>query len=400
MGDNITPPQQAFNWVADVYGSTEEIKARGQVIVGLMHEDIGHLGIFVSGKVAKKEHAGIVSVLKSVESLPPGLYAMEVVSGKDAGGKPVIEVTFHERRLEEIARRLNRFERADEKAFEAVAAVSDFNQRAYELFAQPLVQSVSNELTAKIGRELHPLRAQRWMFSDLNPWLAWLGPAAQAVRANRKALEPQAPSRCTEAMLSEVLSASLDCYRALRDAASEARFFHVYGNLFALHGGGDSLRGTDAPAAAADPLSLPVVSEALAAIDQGGYAAALTRVAALLASDDAEIPLARIESKRDLVRDYADLLPRLSSDEWRRTRGRQDIIVRYARDRALETLPALLAEPRDRERFHTLLDRLAADPRLLGRVSSASDRAVIAAVRRLLGAPRLRLAAVGRRKGG
>jgi hypothetical protein len=59
-GDNITPPQQAFNWVADVYGSTEEIKARGQVIVGLVHEDIGHLGIFVSGKVAKKEHAQIV----------------------------------------------------------------------------------------------------------------------------------------------------------------------------------------------------------------------------------------------------------------------------------------------------------------------------------------------------
>ena len=73
LGDNITPPQQAFNWVADVYSSTEEIKARGQVIVGLMQEDIGHLGIFVSGKVAKKEHAQIVSVLKSIEALPPGL---------------------------------------------------------------------------------------------------------------------------------------------------------------------------------------------------------------------------------------------------------------------------------------------------------------------------------------
>ena len=78
MGDNITPPQQAFNWVADIYGSTDEIKARGQVIVGLLHEDIGHLGIFVSGKVAKKEHAQIVSVLKSIELLPPGLYAMEI----------------------------------------------------------------------------------------------------------------------------------------------------------------------------------------------------------------------------------------------------------------------------------------------------------------------------------
>ena len=37
-GDNITPPQQALNWIADVYSSTEEIKANGQVIVGLFHE--------------------------------------------------------------------------------------------------------------------------------------------------------------------------------------------------------------------------------------------------------------------------------------------------------------------------------------------------------------------------
>ena len=73
MGDNITPPEQAFNWVADVYGSTEEIKSRGQVIVGLLHKDVGHLGIFVSGAVARKEHAQIVSVMKSIEALPPGL---------------------------------------------------------------------------------------------------------------------------------------------------------------------------------------------------------------------------------------------------------------------------------------------------------------------------------------
>ena len=78
LGDNITPPQQAFNWVADVYGSTEEIKARGQVIVGLMQEEVGHLGIFVSGKVAQKEYTQIVSVMKSIELLAPGLYGMEI----------------------------------------------------------------------------------------------------------------------------------------------------------------------------------------------------------------------------------------------------------------------------------------------------------------------------------
>src|SRR5436853_2048544 len=121
MGDNITPPQQAFNWVADVYGTTDEIKSRGQVIVGLVHQDIGHLGIFVSGKVAKKEHAQIVSVLKSIEVLPPGLYGMQIKERKGEGGGTEYEVEFRERRLEEIASRLNRFERADEKPFEALA---------------------------------------------------------------------------------------------------------------------------------------------------------------------------------------------------------------------------------------------------------------------------------------
>ena len=166
LGDNITPPQQAFNWVADVYGSTEEIKARGQVIVGLMHEDVGHLGIFVSGKVAKKEGAQIASVLKSIEALPPGLYGMRIAETSD-GGKPSYDVSFVELRLEEVAARLNRFKREDEKPFEAVNAVAEFNQRAYELFGRPVVKAFANEYGAKLSRLLHPLRAQRWAFSDL-----------------------------------------------------------------------------------------------------------------------------------------------------------------------------------------------------------------------------------------
>ena len=82
--------------------------------------------------------------------------------------------------------RLNRFERVDEKPFEAVAKLSEFNQSAYELFAQPLVQSLANEAAAEVAREFHPLRVQRWAISDLNPWLAWLPAAADAVKAQRK----------------------------------------------------------------------------------------------------------------------------------------------------------------------------------------------------------------------
>ena len=380
MGDNITPPQQAFNWVADVYGSTDEIKARGQVIVGLLHQNIGHLGIFVSGKVAKKEHAQIVSVLKSVEMLPPGLYGMAIHEHKGKDGKPVYEVDFEERRLEDVVARLNRFERVDEKPFEAVAAISEFNQRAYELFAQPLIQSMSNEMTAKLARQFHPLRFQRWAFSDLNPWLAWLGPAAQAVKAQRAPVAADAPSRKVEAMVSEAVSASLDHYRALRDATSEAQFFQTYGNVFSLYLAEKQLAEDRAAESVAEPRELPFVKEALAAIEEGGYAEALARVGALLARRGAPLPLSRLALKQELAGEYRDLLPDLEPDEWRRVRGEQDIVVRYEPERALAALPILLRDPVDRARLVTLVRKLLADERMRRFEPSSEQLAMVESI--------------------
>jgi hypothetical protein len=161
LGDNITPPQQAFNWVADVYESTDEIKARGQTIVGLLHQDIGHLGIFVSGRVAKKEHTQIVSVLKSIEALPPGLYGMKIIEQPRSDGRPEYTVEFVEHRLEDVTARLNRFGRADEKPFAAAAMMSDFNQRAYDLFISPIVKGFATEPLAKHGQQFHPLQARQ-----------------------------------------------------------------------------------------------------------------------------------------------------------------------------------------------------------------------------------------------
>jgi pimeloyl-ACP methyl ester carboxylesterase len=363
MGDNITPPQQAFNWIADVYGSTDEIKARGQVIVGLLHQDVGHLGIFVSGKVAKKEHAQIVSVLKSIEALPPGLYGMAIHEHKNGNGKVTYEVEFQERELEDVVARLNRFKRADEKPFEAVAEISEFNQRAYELFAQPLVRAMANDYTAKLARQFHSMRAQRWAISDFNPWLAWLGPAAQLVKEQRKALSADAPSRKLERMGSDILSASLDYYRELRDATSEAAFFQTYGNIFSLYLA-DKYAAEEEAEAIGEPRELPVVKEALASIEEGGYPEAITRVAALLARRGEPLPLARFALKQELVEEYGDLLPKLEPHEWRRIRGEQEIIVRYEPEKALETLPKLLADPANRERLVTLMRRLLADERV------------------------------------
>jgi pimeloyl-ACP methyl ester carboxylesterase len=364
LGDNITPPQQAFNWVADVYGSTDEIKARGQVIVGLVHEDIGHLGIFVSGKVAKKEHAQIVSVLKSIEALPPGLYAMRVESDNT--------VSFSERRLEEIIERLNRFKRADEKPFEAVAAVSDFNQRAYELFARPFVQAFASEELAKLGRDFHPLRFQRWILSDRNPWLAWLPAAAGMVKAQRQALGADSPPRKLEKMYAEVTSASLDYYRAVRDALSEAAFFQLYGNVIPL------------PAKAEAPTPKPL---ALPAITAGGYPAALARSAFLLARKGRALPLSRFEMKQQMMKDYAEFLPDLPRDEQRRIRGEQEVIVGREPQKAIDTLPELLAKPEDRERLLVLIERLLADRRVQHAEATAEQKATLARIRGVLAQP-------------
>jgi hypothetical protein len=54
----------------------------------------------------------------------------------------------------------------------------------------------------------------------------------------------------------------------------------------------------------------------------------------------------------------------MEPDEWRRIRGEQDIIVRYEPEKAIATLPKLLAKPGDRERLVTLVRRLLADERM------------------------------------
>jgi hypothetical protein len=345
-----------------------------------MQEEVGHLGIFVAGKVAQKEYTQIVSVMKSIELLAPGLYGMEIRERK-SDARVDCDVEFHEYRLEEVVARLNRHQRLDEKPFEAVAAVSDFNQRAYEVFLQPFVQAISDEFTACMIRRFHPLRVQRWAWSDFNPWLAWLPGAAQFVREHRQALPADHPLRRAEASLAELASATLEYQRALRDAFTEALFFHVYGNLFSLY------IADREPAPAAPPTDrreLPIVREALASIDKGGYPEAFARVG-FLVTRRGDIPLSRLEAGQQMVKDYKEFLPAVPLEQMRRIAGEQEIIATYEADKAIATLPALLPQRKDRKRLLALLDQLANDPRVRGEGVTSGQRAMLERVRRALG---------------
>ena len=89
-GDNVTPPQQALGWILDLYESVDDIRSHGQTIVYTIHETAGHLGIFVSGGVARKEHSEFSSNIDLIDVLPPGLYeaVFEAKSDKTAQSRP------------------------------------------------------------------------------------------------------------------------------------------------------------------------------------------------------------------------------------------------------------------------------------------------------------------------
>lgn len=132
QGDNITPPQQALNWIAATYADEEEIRIRGQRIIYMLHDEVGHLGIFVSSKVARKEHTELASTLETVEAMAPGLYEMVIENTEGEGQDKRFEVRFHERTMDDLAALDDG--QHDEASFAAVAHMSEVQANIYETF--------------------------------------------------------------------------------------------------------------------------------------------------------------------------------------------------------------------------------------------------------------------------
>ncbi|MCC7215594.1 MAG: DUF3141 domain-containing protein [Burkholderiales bacterium] len=361
MGDNITPPQQAFNWIADVYSSTEEIKANGQTIIGLLHDDVGHLGIFVSGQVVKKEHAQIVEVLKYIHQLPPGLYGMHIEEHVQKDGEVTYEVTLKERKVEDL-RTLGKNDRVDEKPFQAVAALSELSERAYSLLVRPFVQDLTPEWLAKALRDFHPLRVQYWALSDKNPLLWPLPHLAAMARSGRRPRSPDNDHVRAESLLADLIVAQLDLYRDLRDAASEAAFFHVYGNLLSLQMADE--REEMRRKGKFDPRTIPAVREVLDTIDEGSAVEGLARIAMLIGkAGSGHRRLSQMQKTRELLSPEGQIA-HLSEDERRRLLQEETIVVEFEPERAKRSLPKLLRSAADRRRAHALLDWTETQPDL------------------------------------
>jgi pimeloyl-ACP methyl ester carboxylesterase len=233
-GDNITPPQQALDWILDLYDDVNDIRSCGQTIVYTIHDTIGHLGIFVSGPVAKKQHAQFASNIDLIDTLPPGLYeaVFEPKTDTTAGADLVTGdwiMRCEMRTLDDI-RALGSNDAADERRFATAARFSEVNLALYRTFAQPVVRALVSAPLAETRQRMHPLRVQYELFSNANPFVAPVAAMAEEVRKMRRPVAPDNPFLAMEETVSKQIVAALDGWRDLTEAVAERTFLTVYGS--------------------------------------------------------------------------------------------------------------------------------------------------------------------------
>ena len=233
-GDNITPPQQALGWILDLYRDVDEIRYYGQTIVYTVHETVGHLGIFVSGGVARKEHAEFSSNIDLIDVLPPGLYeaTFEAKSGDTAhadlaGGNWIMRC--EQRTLDDL-RAMGGNSLEDERRFATAKRVSEINLSNYRSFIQPWVRALATPQIAEWMRNLHPLRAGYEAFGRDTPAMKAIAEEAEAIRENRKPAAKDNPFLKAQETLSESIVNALDKWRDAQEALSESLFLSIYGS--------------------------------------------------------------------------------------------------------------------------------------------------------------------------
>ncbi len=382
-GDNITPPQQALNWLLDVYKSDQDILDDRQVIVYTVHKNIGHLGIFVSGKVAQREYASMFGTLDFIESLPPGLYEM-IIEDK-APDAPPDEVTnlrydirFEERLLDDIRKMDDT--REDEELFPAVSTISKLNKLNYKLFVSPFVRLMTTPQMAAFRRETHPNRLQHYIFSDRNPFMWPVALWAEAARTNRRPVDKSNPYWQLQEVYSGQITTFLNAYTNVRDTTMEVMFKSIYGPTGL---GGILPEPFTTRKVEHDPeVQARIDAEnarLIAKTEEGGFVEGFARIFMLLSRADRDVePQAFIRS-REATQNH----PRLngiSYDELRQHFFEQFYILHLNFDPAVRALTKLL--PAEQDRRDAL--ELAKEIVLLGE-PNADEQKVLAMLHEVLG---------------
>jgi hypothetical protein len=386
-GDNITPPQQALGWILDLYENVDEIRSYGQTIVYTIHESVGHLGIFVSGGVAKKQHEEFSSNIDLIDTLPAGLYeakfepkTADTANPDLASGDWVMRC--EERTLDDI-RALGGNDAADERRFATAARVSDINLALYRTFVQPFVRATVGEPFADWMHKMHPLQLQYELFSNANPLMSQVGALAEKVRADRKPVASDNPFIAMQEIASRQIVAALDGWRQLTETMAERTFLTVYGAPTLQAAVGIDPAGTQPlRRAAKSPLHCELQerrnAELRAAIPTGGMRAAVIRGLLYAAMTRAAVDERGFAARRRVRAAHTDL----TLAAFKTLVREQFSMLHVDEDAALAAIPSML--PADAETraagFDLIRQVLAATGPL-----SAEDSARLEEIGRLFG---------------
>jgi len=338
QGDNITPPQQALNWIPEVWKSVDEIRNQKRVIIYMVHETIGHLGIFVSGPVSRKEHKEMISSIDQADLLAPGLYEM-IIEEEEDNENSVYDVRFEARDMEDI--RALDDDVDDEAVFGPVARLSTLNDLFYQLMVSPFVRPAVTEALAEGIRQMHPLRTTKYSFSDINPWMLPFKSLAEQARSNRRSVDESNPFMALEKQVSANISDTLDFVRNARDLGQELWFQSVYHNPWLQSWFcGSQDKGCAAP----DECRAEWLEDAA----NGGFAEGVVRLVSALAHAGDSIDRHILEAFQDIS--HKDKrLKKLVSTELADAVQKQACILAADPELAMETLAVLLPEPTDRK---------------------------------------------------
>jgi len=363
-GDNITPPQQALGWILDLYDNVDAIRSYGQTIVYTIHESVGHLGIFVSGGVAKKEHGEFSSNIDLIDTLPPGLYEAvfedkgENTTNPDlASGNWVMRC--EARTLDDI-RALGGNDVADDRRFAAAARVSEMNLSLYRTFMQPIVRAMVPAPVADWIRQLHPLRLQYEVFSDQNPFMAPVAGLAEQVRANRKNVDKDNPFLVAQENMSKRIEGALDSWREASEAWAERMFLGIYGSPTLQAAVGLDPSGTQRlRKASKNPLHRDLlqkrIAELKALIATGGLRAAVVRSLIYVGMNRAAVDERGFELARRIRETHGDM----PIAEFKDLVREQFNILLIDQKAALEAIPSLLPpDLESREKAYELIQQV------------------------------------------
>jgi pimeloyl-ACP methyl ester carboxylesterase len=358
-GDNITPPQQALDWILDNYQSIDEIRECGQRIFYTIDATAGHLAIFVGTKVAAKDHAQFINNMELIDAMPPGLYEIVITEKPcNEGETAEFDLAIEERGLDDI-RALGCNTMEDEREFAAAARVSDLNNALYQTFLQPWVKMVSGPQVARAVIELNPLRVGYSLFSDKNPIMRVVGPAAEHVRTERSPASAENPLIAMQQQFSNAIVQALNIFRDVRDEHVERSFHAVYG--LPLVQAACGISQSDGPPRPRPGLSPSVLmaaerekSRLRGRIAEGTTLDAAARALVYVGKAQHRIEKSTFDALRKLLLTY----PEVTETEFKAAVREQWAIVALDERAAVEALPRLL--PRDagaRRNFCDLVQR-------------------------------------------